>query len=62
MNRQENHQEPDTHTAIEVHKTFDPIHYAPVISYLKATGCQLGLLINFNVPLLKSRLKRVVLT
>ena len=25
-----------------------PIHTAQVISYLKTTGCQLGLLINFN--------------
>ena len=41
-------------------KAFDPIHYAQVISYLKATDCQLGLLINFNVQLLKSGLKRVI--
>lgn len=26
-----------------------PVHTATVISYLKATGCKLGLLINFNV-------------
>ena len=30
-----------------------PIHTAKVISYLKTTGLCLGLLINFNVPLLK---------
>ena len=39
-----------------------PIHTAQVISYLKATGCQLGLLINFNVPVLKRGIKRVVLS
>jgi GxxExxY protein len=39
-----------------------PIHVAPVISYLKAMRLPLGLLINFNVPLLKRGLKRVVLT
>ena len=36
------------------------IHKAQVISYLKATGHILGLLINFHVPVLKDGLKRVV--
>lgn len=39
-----------------------PVHKAQVINYLKATSCQVGLLINFNVPLLKDGLSRVVLT
>ena len=39
-----------------------PIHRAQVISYLKATGHTLGLLINFNVPLIKSGIQRVVLS
>lgn len=39
---------------------FSPIHYAQVISYLKSTSCQLGLLINFNVRMLKSGIKRVI--
>ena len=39
-----------------------PIHKAQVISYLKATGLQLGLLINFNVPVLRSGVQRVVLS
>ncbi len=38
-----------------------PIHTAQLMSYLKATGCQLGLLINFNVPALRQGIKRVVL-
>lgn len=41
--------------------TLADIHTAQVISYLKATGCRLGLLINFNVPLLKSGIKRIIL-
>lgn len=39
-----------------------PIHHAQVISYLKATGHPLGLLINFNVPVLRTGIKRIVLT
>jgi GxxExxY protein len=39
-----------------------PVHKAQVISYLKATGRELGLLINFNVPVLKDGVKRVVLS
>ena len=39
-----------------------PIHQAQLISYLKAMNLQLGLLINFNVPILKDGIKRVVLT
>ena len=39
-----------------------PIHSAQVISYLKATGKTLGLLINFNVPVLKNGIKRIVLS
>ena len=39
-----------------------PIHKTQVISYLKATGLTLGLLINFNVPVLKDGIRRVILT
>jgi len=39
-----------------------PIHKAQVISYLKATGLQLGLLINFNVAVLRAGVQRVVLS
>ncbi len=37
-----------------------PIHEAQLISYLKATGLRLGLLINFRVPLLKDGIRRIV--
>ena len=39
-----------------------PIHQAQVISYLKTTRLPLGLLINFNVPLLSKGVKRVILS
>ena len=38
------------------------IHKAQVISYLKTTGLQLGLLINFNVPILRNGIQRVIYT
>jgi GxxExxY protein len=44
-------------------KTVDalsPIHEAQLISYLKLSGCLVGLLINFNVRLLKDGIRRFV--
>ena len=37
-----------------------PIHEAQLISYLKLSGCRVGLLINFNVRLLKDGIRRLV--
>jgi GxxExxY protein len=39
----------------------EKIHEAQLMSYLKLTGCRVGLLINFNVRVLKSGLRRIVL-
>ena len=39
-----------------------PIHWVQVRSCLKATGCQLGVLINFNVPVLLRGVRRVILS
>jgi len=37
------------------------IHLAQVLTYLKLTNCRLGLLLNFNVKLMKLGIKRVIL-
>jgi GxxExxY protein len=39
---------------------FAPIHQAQLISYLKATGLRLGLLMNFKAAVLKDGIKRIV--
>jgi hypothetical protein len=36
------------------------IHQAQLLSYLKLSGCKVGLLINFNVKVLKDGIRRVV--
>lgn len=37
------------------------VHLAQVLTYLKLSNCKLGLLINFNMLLLKEGIKRVIL-
>lgn len=37
-----------------------PIHEAQILSYLKLSGCKVGLLINFNVTVLKEGIRRFV--
>ena len=37
-----------------------PIHQSQLLSYLKLSGCEVGLLINFNVLVLKNGIKRVI--
>lgn len=37
-----------------------PVYKAQLLSYLKISGKKLGLLINFNVPVLKQGVKRIV--
>ena len=39
----------------------DPIHEAQLLTYLKLGGWKVGLLTNFNVPVLKNGIKRRVL-
>ncbi|MCF8461728.1 MAG: GxxExxY protein [Flavobacteriales bacterium] len=41
-------------------ETLNDVHLAQTLTYLKLSGCKLGLLINFNVSILKNGIKRVV--
>jgi GxxExxY protein len=47
---------------VEVKSVSDAIaiHEAQLLSYLKLTGCQVGLLINFNVKLLRHGIRRII--
>ena len=38
----------------------EPIHEAQLLTYLRLTNLWLGLLINFNVPILKDGIRRIV--
>jgi GxxExxY protein len=37
-----------------------PIHEAQLLTYLKMRGCRLGYLLNWNVPMLRDGIKRLV--
>jgi GxxExxY protein len=41
-------------------EALQPIHEAQMLTYLKLGGWPIGLLINFNVPVLKKGIKRLV--
>ncbi|MGR3177485.1 MAG: GxxExxY protein [Candidatus Anammoxibacter sp.] len=41
-------------------KDIEPIHEAQLLTYLKLSDLWLGLLINFNVPVLKDGIRRIV--
>jgi GxxExxY protein len=38
-----------------------PVHEAQLLTYMKLSGCKLGFLLNWNVPLMKHGIKRFVL-
>jgi GxxExxY protein len=38
-----------------------PVHEAIVLTYMRLSGCRLGLLINFNVPALREGVRRFVI-
>jgi GxxExxY protein len=41
--------------------TFLPVHHAQLLTYLKLADKRLGLLVNFNVPVIRLGIKRVIL-
>ena len=41
-------------------EALNDVHFAQLLTYLKLTNCKLGLLINFNVLLIKNGIKRIV--
>ncbi len=42
-------------------ESLNDIHMAQILTYLKLSKCKLGMILNFNVRLMKSGIKRVVL-
>ena len=40
---------------------FAPIHEAVVLTYIRLSGCHLGLLINFNVTVLRDGIRRYII-
>jgi GxxExxY protein len=38
-----------------------PVHLAQILSYMKLSGIRLGLLLNFNVAVLRAGIKRLII-
>lgn len=45
---------------LKVVEKIAPVHIAQVLSYLRFSGCRVGLLLNFNVKLLKDGIRRFI--
>ena len=45
---------------IKAVESLNEVHLAQLLTYLKLTNCKLGLLINFNVKLLKDGVRIVI--
>ncbi len=46
---------------LKVVEAFTDVHVAQTLTYMKLSGCKLGLLINFHVKSLKDGIKRLIL-
>ena len=42
-------------------EALSPVHDAILLTYLRMTGCRIGLLINFNVVVLRDGIRRLML-
>lgn len=47
---------------IKAVEALNDIHLAQVLTYLKVSGCRLGLLMNFNVLKVKDGIRRIIKT
>ncbi|MCD6555649.1 MAG: GxxExxY protein, partial [Bacteroidales bacterium] len=45
---------------IKAVEALNDVHLAQLLTYLKLADCKLGMLINFNVTLIKNGIKRVI--
>ena len=45
---------------LKVVEQITPVHEAQVLSYLRFSGCRIGLLLNFDVKLLKDGIRRFI--
>ena len=45
---------------IKSEETLNDVHLAQLLTYLRLSDCKLGILINFNVKLLKNGVQRVI--
>ncbi len=52
--------EPEGHRRIEIRRRNRPIHKKQLLTYLRLSDLRLGLLINFNVDLIKHGITRIV--
>lgn len=46
---------------IKAVRALEQIHTAQLLTYMKLARCSLGLLINFNVPILRTGIRRLIL-
>lgn len=46
---------------IKAVEALNDVHLAQLLTYLKLSGCKLGLLMNFNVALIKNGIRRIIL-
>jgi GxxExxY protein len=46
---------------LKVVRELAPVFDAQLLTYMRLTNCRVGLLMNFNVPVLKDGIKRLVL-